>query len=324
MHPPARDVRSKSRFARYRSRRSTVRAVAPGSVSSLHVRPRRFFAGTSAAYALCAPCRLLRRVDFFAGDSLVGTGRLDAALERRHQVEHLRLGCRRLLLDDLLAGALRLDPLAELLGVRVVVPLRIPVGRQRVDEHVGHLHRLRLRLRPPARQTVDIGTRHDLVGEAHGRHRQHAVERPHRGQVLGVAHDDRADRHPFPVLHRRQQQLVGLLGGVAVGRQPVGPLVVDRVDLGEPDEVGDLDRAGRRRPQLVEFVLVEGHVAALADLEAQLDVVRVDLLARLLRHLAVADARARLLLELVEVHVVVADGGERLDLHVHQTEADRS
>ena len=121
-----------------------------------------------------------------------------------------------------------------------------------------------------------------------------------------------------------EQQLVRLFGGVAVGSQPVRALVVDRVDLGQPDEVGDLDRTGRRRPQFVEFLLVERDVAALADLEAQLDVVRVDLLAGLLRHLAVPDARPRLLLQLVEVHVVITDGGERLDLHVHQTEADRS
>ena len=101
----------------------------------------------------------------------------------------------------------------------------------------------------------------------------------------------------------------GLLRRVAVGHQPVGALVVDRVDVVEGDEVGDLDGPRGLRPQLVELVLVERDVAALADLEAHLDVVGVDLLAGLLGHLAVADPRARLLLELVEVDVVVADRG---------------
>ena len=74
----------------------------------------------------------------------------------------------------------------------------------------------------------------------------------------------------------------------------------------------------------LQLVLVERDVAALLDLEAHLDVVGVDLPARLLRHLAVADPRPGLLVQLVEVDVVVTDGGVRLHRHADQTEADVS
>ncbi len=221
-------------------------------------------------------------------------------------------------------AVLRRDPVAQLLGVGVVVALRLPVGGEPVEQLHGHRQRLGVRLARRDGSCVDVLARHDLVGEAHRRHGQHAVERSDGGEVLLVAHHHAADADPGAIVHRRQQQPVGLLGRVAVGRQPVGALVVDRVDLVEGDEVGDLDRPRALRPQLLQLVLVERDVAAGADLEAHLDVVGVDLLAGLLRHLAIADARAGLLVQLVEVDVVVAHRAERLHRDVHQSEADRS
>src|SRR5690606_36598530 len=69
---------------------------------------------------------------------------------------------------------------------------------------------------------------------------------------------------------------------------------------------------------------LERDVPALRDLEAELDVVVLDRLAALLRHLLVADPRARLPFQLVEVDVVVPHRGVRLHRHGDEPEADGS
>ena len=137
---------------------------------------------------------------------------VEAGLERGHEVDDVR---RRLgglgLVHDLLACLLRLDALAQLLDVRVVILVRVPVGGQSVDELARHLQRRRVGLGSPRRERLDRAAGHDLVGEAHRRHRQRAVERTDRRQVLLVAHHHRADRDASTILHRGEQQLVRLL-----------------------------------------------------------------------------------------------------------------
>ena len=243
------------------------------------------------------------------GVAVAALRRFHALLQGCHQVDDLGARLRgRGLLDHILALVLCRDAIAELLGERVVVAAGIPVRAHRVEELGGDPQVAGIGL-GASRQVVDLRAGHDLVGEAHRRHRQHTVEWPDGGEVLLVAHDHRADPDEALVLHRRQQQLVGLLGRVVGRHQPVGALVVDRVDVGEGDEVAQLDRPGRLRLQFGELVLVERDVATLADVEPELDVVGVDLLAGPFGHLLVADPRAGALLQLVEVHVVVADGG---------------
>ena len=83
--------------------------------------------------------------------------------------------------------------LRNLLFVVVVVALRIPVTRQRVEDLRGHLllagaDRLLARGYP-----VDRRLGNDLVGEEHRRHRQALAVRPDRGEVLLLAHHDLAD-----------------------------------------------------------------------------------------------------------------------------------
>jgi Ku protein len=126
---------------------------------------------------------------------------------------------------------------------------------------------------------LDVGPRHHLVGEAHRRHGQRAIEGPDGGEVLLVAHHDGADGHPLALLHGREQEPIGLLARIAVRAEPVGALVVDGVDVLEGHEVGHLDGLRGRGAQVVDLVLREGDVAALGHLEAEVDVVRLDLLA---------------------------------------------
>ena len=86
---------------------------------------------------------------------------------------------------------------------------------------------------------VDRTAGHDLVGEAHRRHRQQlrrADGSPSRYCLLRITTVPIATRPRSSIA--ASKQLVRLLAGLAVGSQPVGALVVDRVDLVEGDEVG--------------------------------------------------------------------------------------
>ena len=71
--------------------------------------------------------------------ALAAAGLVEAALQRLAEVDHVGRPLGRLLGDDLLAGFLGLDPVAQLLDVGVLVLLRIPVARQRVEQLHRHL-----------------------------------------------------------------------------------------------------------------------------------------------------------------------------------------
>src|SRR6266702_874929 len=86
------------------------------------------------------------------------------------------------------------------------------------------------------------------------------------------------------LLHGLEQQPVRLLGRLAVGRQVIGVLVVDGVDLVEVDEVADVDGLRRLGSVGRELVGVDHHVLTLLDLVSLDDVRVVDLPARLLGH----------------------------------------
>ena len=97
---------------------------------------------------------------------------------------------------------------------------------------------------------------------------------------------------------------------------------VDRVDLVEVDEVGDLDRPGLLRVELLELVLGDHHVLLGGDLVALDDVAVLDLLAVGLGDALVAHARAVGLAQLAEAHRLLRDGGIELHGHIEEPEAD--
>ena len=105
------------------------------------------------------------------GAAATALGRRDARLERGHQVEHLRIGVR-LGLDDLLARVLGLDPLAQLFGEGVVVVLRAPSPVNPSTSCMAIFIAFASGLVPRRGNPSIVGTGHDLVGEAHRRHRQ--------------------------------------------------------------------------------------------------------------------------------------------------------
>ena len=169
----------------------------------------------------------------------------------------------RLLLDDLLAGVLGLDALAQLLGEGVVVaasgssrsPARRAAGSPSSASWcpaspAAAARRCRRGARPRRRSASSTSPARRRAGGSPS------------GTACCASPRCRwrpADAPPSPPAAAGTPSC-----RVAVGHQPVGALVVDRVDLVEGDEVGHLDRAGRLRLQLAQLVLVERDVATLA------------------------------------------------------------
>ena len=107
-------------------------------------------------------------------------------------------------------------------------------------------------------------------------------------------------------------------------RQVVGVVVVDRVDVGELDEVLDLDRLGLLGLQRLELAGLDDHVAVGRELEALDDVVVGDLVARRGVDALLRDAHAGLAAELVEAHGLAVDRAVELDGDGDQAERDRT
>ncbi len=76
-----------------------------------------------------------------------------------------------------------------------------------------------------------------------------------------------------------RKQLVGAVAVLAVGGEEVRLVEVDRVDVGEIDEVGDLDRARRSRGDRGQLLGGEDHVLTAAEVVPLHDVAVGDLLA---------------------------------------------
>ena len=204
----------------------------------LRRRPLGRRASSAAAFSRrLLGCRSRRR------RRLLGAGAGQARLERGHEVEHLGRLLGRGGRHDLLARGLALDEREHLLAVLVVVLLGIELAGERVHQLARHVQLALARLGAPSRSTLAVGREH-LVGVAH---RLEARASPSTGRMATSASFDRStnrpDRDLALVLHHLGEQAVGL-GRVLVGDEVVRLLEVHRVDVGEVDEVLDLDLAG--------------------------------------------------------------------------------
>ena len=252
-------------------------------------------------------------------------GRGHRGLEGRHQVHHLVVGGRLGRSGHhLSAGVLGVHQVEHVLAVGVAVAARLPLGRQRRHQLLGHrqfafgdLDALELV------ELGEVGRGVELVLVDHHRQEQPAVDRPHDGHVLLGAHHEAGDGHLAGLLHRRHQQCVGLRAA-PVGRHVVGPVEVDGIHLGEVHELLEVDGVGGPWLQRGQVVLGDHHVAALGDLVALRDGLGWHLAAVLGVHLAGPDPRAVARVDLIEPDVPLGDGRVQLHRDVDETEADRS
>ena len=101
-------------------------------------------------------------------------------------------------------------------------------------------------------------------------------------------------------------------------------VIEDRVDLGELDEVLDLDRLGLLGLECLQLAGLDHDVAVGCKLIALDDVPVGDLLTRARIDALLRDAHARLARELVEAHALAIQGAVELHGHAHHPEADRA
>ena len=141
--------------------------------------------------------------------------------------------------------------------------------------------------------------------------------------VLTFAHHERPDGGQARVLHGTSEERVHLLAAF-LGQEVVAALEVDRIDLFDLDEVGDLKRPVPLRPGGLEVFVFEFHIFAVAGLVCLDDLVVGDLLALLLADLLVADGRGVLAMQEVEVEGMLGHRRDHANRNRDETEGNRS
>ena len=300
-----------------------------GAATPYFLRAR--FGGAAASASPRAAAVGRRPPAFAAPIRLPGAGRVatfrsaptrQALLQRVHEVDHL--GARRSRvgrLGDLLAGDLLLDERLHPAAVRVGVRLGTEVV---VRELIDELPRELDLGGPRARRfgaVGDLGEAPHLVGVVERVHHQPLVEGADQHDVLLAVTRPLRDRDLAGVVHRLHQQAVGLVGAL-LGTEVVGVLEVDRIDLGEGDELLDVDRAVRGGLERLQLLVGEEHVLFFRELVALHDLAALDD--------ALAGRTEELLLDPAPAGLVQHVEGQRLGArrHVetyrngHETEAD--
>src|SRR5437016_2607131 len=279
-------------------------------------RPRRGSPGRGAVLGLGLAA------DLTALPQPAALRRGEALLQRVHEIDHLAarpLGG--LLGDDLLALGLSLQKREDLLAIVVPVLSGVEVCGERIDQLLRHLQLAFARLRVRVRKAFQLVLGDDLVLIQHRRDRQCLLQRPHRREILLGPQHEAGDADAVRAFHRLDQQRVRLRRA-AIGHQVVRVLVVDRIDLGQIDEVLDLDRLVGAWVESFQLLARHRDVSAFADLEALDDVLPGDFLAVDAADALLLDAPAVLVVQHVEAHFLGGSGGEQFHRHADQSEAD--
>ena len=149
--------------------------------------------------------------------------------------------------------------------------------------------------------------------------------RADQAEVLLAPEHELADRRHPRLLHRPQKEDVRLPLRLGVGgREVVGAVEVDGIDVLEPDEAEDRDRLRARQRNGLEIGLLDEDVLALRELPALDELVGLDVA---LVHRAPAlllDRRAALPMQGAERDVLPLGREREPDGDVDEAEADRS
>src|SRR5438309_4797894 len=244
--------------------------------------------------------------------------RLEARLERCHQVDDLRLRRLGRLLGDLLALDLALNLLEHLFAYVVLVLVGYEGFRRRL---LHQLHgELQLRFLDLDLRDRHVGDRADFVGVAQLLHDEPVRLGTHRDEVLLAARRVLPHRHALRLLEGLRQQPIGAVPAL-VGAEEVRFLDDLPVHLLLGHELRDLDRVGGLLFEGLQLLRGEYHVLPLRELVALHHLVLLDLVAVLGADVLLLQTRAVLLVQPIE-----ADrgrrlaGGEHLDRHGNEAE----
>ena len=141
--------------------------------------------------------------------------------------------------------------------------------------------------------------------------------------MLLVADHDLCDRNLAGLPEHGEKQPVGLLSAL-VRLEVVGLAKVDWIDLVHVDEVADVDRMRQLDVETIDVLVRQLDVAALLDFEAAHDLVRIDVLARVLADLVVPDRLQVALRQEVETQLLRLGRRVHAHRHRHEAEGDRA
>ena len=199
--------------------------------------------------------------------------------------------------------------------------LRLEVGFERGDQLTGHFDFAvgDLNVFKTVEQ-LHFACGDNLVGIHHRRNHQLAVYRANSCQVLLGAHDKAGNTDLPCFLHRGHQELVGLLS-IDAWRQVVLSVVEDRVDVGEVDELLQIDCLHRLGIEGIELFGSDRDVLTVGQFKTLDDLFVGNLFAGDRRYPLLLDAAAGRSLDLVEAHVLTTHRAKELDRDVYQPEA---
>ena len=247
--------------------------------------------------------------------------RLDAALQRGHQVDD-RLGLLRpLRRHDLVPCDLLVDRRQHGLPVAILVALGAEaLARELLDQLLGECELAGAELHLVAELDV-LEARH-LVGVVHAVQHEAASERSDQNELLAAARPMAAHRHAPHREHRLVQQPVRLRAAL-VGPEQLRLLEVDRIHLVDRHELLDLDRLVAPGLERLQLLVGQDHVLIPRILVAAHRGAALDRLAALGAHVLLLEAGAVGRVQHVEVHALRAGRRIHLDRDRDETEGDR-
>ena len=217
-------------------------------------------------YALALRFALLDDLQIcLRGGLLVGAHRVEALLERLHQVHDLRghLHSRR---DEFFACDLRVDDVLKALTVFVAVLVQIELLLECRDDLLGQLHFLGLHFGRDRGELFDAFGAANLSGVMKRVHHEASVVRFYRDEVFAPVKRELADADLAFHSLAEDGECVGC--HLPIRRKVVRPIHVHRVEGAGVVELDEVDDAGGRWTHLLDVVLRHDDVPPLFELVA--------------------------------------------------------
>ncbi len=246
-------------------------------------------------------------------------------LENRDEIDDVGRAFRRFLVGrwEFFPATLHflVDELHERGPIIVRVTLRVPI--------LGHLVHQRLRHAEFAlarffrRRKLDRRRRDQLIGKTHQFQHEEIAVGFDRRQVLAGSDDHFGDASFVRVRQNLAQQVVGA-GPTLLRLEIIRPIKIHRIDLGQLDEINDVDRIGRFEVDALKVLVLQDDELPLLILVALHDLFPRNFFSIHLGDALVIDRAKILGAEQAEFQLLGATGILQRDRNAHEAEADGS
>src|SRR5262249_49770745 len=197
----------------------------------------------------------------------------------------------------------------QVIAIVVFILVRLERRFQGLDQRLGQLQFFGL-------HGAGIGTEFfhltNLIGIVHGVKENPLTARPQNHDVFAVVHGDVGHTHITALAQSFEQQSIGLFAAL-IGRQVIGALEINGIDLGGLHELEHFHSLGRLGGDLLDLFVFDDHVLVFFVLVAFDDVAALD---RLVLRLAVKNllhARVIGFVQLIEAYGLTAGSAVQSD-----------